>query len=59
MTAGNARVIEAIQDDGSLYELGWYLAWKPGAEEAVLDGKFTAAELRAIADYMTPKTGAA
>lgn len=42
----------AIQEDGGLYDLGWYLGWTPGDEEAVLDGRFSAAELRAIADHM-------
>ena len=46
------KVKEAIQTDGGLYDLGWYLAWTPGEETAVLDGSFTAADLHAIADHM-------
>lgn len=42
----------AIEPDGGLYNLGWYLAWKPGQENATLDGMFDAAQLRAIADWM-------
>lgn len=41
-----------IQKDGSLHDLGWYLAWSIGADTACLDGSFTAAELRAIAEHM-------
>lgn len=43
---------EAVQPDGALYDLGWYLSWTPGDKEAVLDGRFTAEALRAIADHM-------
>lgn len=38
--------------DGSLYGLGWYLSWDKGDEYAVLDGRFTADELEAIAQHM-------
>lgn len=48
------HVAEAIQPDGGLFNLGWYLGWTPGDSEAVLDGRFTADELRAIADHMDP-----
>lgn len=47
-----AEVAKAVTADGGLYDLGWYLAWTPGDKDAVLDGKFSAAELRAIADHM-------
>lgn len=43
---------DAIQEDGSLYAVSWYLDWAPGADTATLDGDFTAAQLRAIADHM-------
>jgi hypothetical protein len=39
-------------DDGGLFDLGWYLSWTPGNNAAILDGRFTAADLRAIADHM-------
>ena len=38
--------------DGGLLSMSWYLRWYPWAKEATLDGEFTAAELRAIADHM-------
>ncbi len=43
---------KAIQPDGGLYDLGWYLAWTPGDETATLDGAFTAQQLRDIALHM-------
>ena len=43
---------EAIRPDGSLFDLGWYLGWTPGDDEAVLDGRFSIIELRKIADHM-------
>lgn len=43
---------DAVQPDGGLYSLGWYLAWTPGRESACLDGDFTANQLRAIADWI-------
>jgi hypothetical protein len=43
---------ESRSSDGGLYNLGWYLGWNPGAEEATLDGVFTARDLEAIAAYM-------
>jgi hypothetical protein len=47
------EVAEAIEiRNGGLYCLGWYLAWTPYDKEATLDGEFTAADLRSIADYM-------
>jgi hypothetical protein len=45
-------VAKCIQSDGGLFNLGWYLSYKPGNDEAVLDGRFTADELVAIAAYM-------
>lgn len=41
-----------ITKDGGLYDLGWYLAWEHGDDDAVLDGRFTPADLRAIADHI-------
>lgn len=41
---------------GSLYDLGWYLAWTTGHKVATLDGEFTAQQLRDIADVMDGKT---
>lgn len=40
------------ESDGSLYNLSWYLSWKTGSNEAVLDGEFTANDLIAIAEHM-------
>lgn len=45
-----------IQTDGSLYDLGWYLSWSAGDPQAVLDGRFSSGELRAIADHMDKNT---
>lgn len=45
-------LVDAIQPNGKLYQNVPYLAWHPGGYEATLDGDFTAAELRAIADHM-------
>jgi membrane-bound inhibitor of C-type lysozyme len=58
MTLDQARKIikpDVIQPDGSLYSLGWYLAWTRGASDATLDGIFTADELEAIAVLMRAK----
>jgi hypothetical protein len=52
MTDRDLLIRSAIQPDGGLDDLGWYLCWTPGDEKAVLDGWFTAEELRAIADHM-------
>lgn len=41
----------AIVPDG-LQSLGWYLAWSHDDAEAVLDGRFTAEDLEAIAFWM-------
>jgi hypothetical protein len=43
---------KAVQDNGSLYWLSPYISWEPGDFTAELDGEFTAADLRAIADHM-------
>jgi hypothetical protein len=43
---------EVCQPDGSLYDPMNYLAWRVGEENAVLDGRFSAEDLRAIADHM-------
>ena len=52
------EVEDAIQPDGGLYSLGWYLGWSVGDTVAMLDGEFTAAQLRSIADHMDAKNGA-
>ena len=46
------RVKRAVQPDGSLYDLGWFLAWNPGDEQLTMDGPFSAADLRSIAAHM-------
>jgi len=48
----NKEIAKAASSDGGLFSLGWYLSWSPSSEQAALDGEFTSAELRAIADYM-------
>ena len=45
-------VVLPIKVDGSLYDPGWYLEWKPGRDTATLDGQFTAQQLRDIAAHM-------
>lgn len=46
------RVNAAVQPDGGLYNLGWYLGWNVGSDTATLDGVFTADDLEAIAAHM-------
>lgn len=54
MTYEEAKEVlkDAIADNGGLFNLGWYLHWGKGQENAVLDGDFDADELEAIAVYM-------
>lgn len=52
MRIDKAWLESLIQPDGGLYDLGWYVAWDVGEPKATLDGTFTAAQLRAVADYM-------
>ena len=54
MDEAKAREIlgDAINPDGGLYNLGWYLGWPPGNADATLDGSFTADDLDAIAWWM-------
>lgn len=42
----------AIKKDGGLDNIGWYLNWHPRDNYATLDGRFTAAQLRDIANHM-------
>lgn len=49
-------VENAKREDHSLFDLSWYLAWEVGNDTACLDGDFTAADLRAIADHMEKYT---
>lgn len=42
----------AVQSDGALRFGSPWIDWRPGDERSTLDGDFTAAELRAIADHM-------
>jgi hypothetical protein len=48
---------ETVQLDGSLYNLGHYTAWDVGDQDIVLDDRFSAEELEALAWWMknTPK----
>lgn len=41
-----------INEHGQLYISYPYCTWSPGDGDAVLDGDFSAEELRAIADHM-------
>lgn len=50
--AARRRVAECKCEDGGLFDQGWYIGWTPGRDYAVLDGEFTASELRAIAEWM-------
>jgi len=43
---------DSIRDDGSLYNLGRYIAWTPGHIDACLNCSFTAEELEAVAWWM-------
>lgn len=44
----------AVNFVGDLHLSTPYVAWFQGEPKIDLDGEFTAAELRAIADYMDP-----
>ncbi len=54
MTVEEAKIClgEAVRDDGSLYDLGWYLSWSKARSRVVLDGQFTVLELEAIVTYI-------
>lgn len=41
-----------IQSDGSLYNLGHYLAWTKGNQDITLDDKFMIKDLEAIVVYI-------
>lgn len=45
-------VAAAMQPNGDLYDLGWYLWYSPLSNTATLDGDFTADHLESIAAYM-------
>jgi len=51
-TAVRRPLSDYLKPDGSLLRLLPYLRWNVGEETATLDGDYTAAELRAIADHM-------
>ena len=42
----------AFYKNGKLHDSNGYLYWDPGMELAVIDGLYSAADLRAIADWM-------
>lgn len=49
-----------VTDAGGLLSCGsCYIKWIVGSDSATLDGIFSAAELRAIADHMDPTSTAA
>lgn len=44
---------EYITEDGDLYQLSPdYINWSKGDDKVVLDGEFSAAQLKEIADYI-------
>lgn len=48
----DARVEASIGKEGGLSNIEWYLNWHPTDSYATLDGRFTAAQLRDIANHM-------
>jgi hypothetical protein len=54
MNEEQARAIlgESVEPDGSLFNLGHYIAWDKDSDEVTLDCRFTADELEAIAWWM-------
>ncbi len=40
-----------------MHELSWYISWRPGDRDAMLDGPFGAQELEAIAWIMRNNEG--
>jgi len=51
----NSALRDEIDEHGNLYALRWYLSWKKGDRHAVLNGKFSAKDLEAIAWWMQNK----
>lgn len=51
------EILRAYINKTGLYSLGDYLSWEYGDSEAILDGRFTAEELEAIAWWMNNKNG--
>ena len=43
---------DAIDSDGTLYSLGWYVCWNGGEKSITLDGHFSVEELEAIVVYI-------
>lgn len=50
------KFLAAQKEDGSLERYMPYIWWAAGVETVCLDGHFTAADLRAIADHMDKYT---
>lgn len=48
----SADVKKCIQANGGMYDGGWYLCYEAGEKDAVLDGRFSADDLEAIAAQM-------
>lgn len=46
---------KVFKEDGSLYDLGWYIDWELDYEHAILDGSFSADELISIGHWMKLK----
>lgn len=43
---------DCIEENGDLYDLGWYVHYHKGNYSATLDGEFSPEALEAIAAYM-------
>lgn len=43
---------DTVQPDGSLFNGGWYVSWKPGDKDITLDAEFTIEDLEAIVAHM-------
>ena len=54
MTPERAKEIlgDTVREDGSLYNLGWYVSWNKTRKRVVLDGEFGIEDLEAIAQYL-------
>ena len=51
-----SEIIKWVREDGSVLCMMPYAAWDPPDRTACLDGNFSAAELRALADWMEARS---
>lgn len=49
---GESEFEDWVQPEGRLHSIQKYISYTPGDDHAILDGDFTAAELRQIAEHM-------